>query len=107
MPASENRLINGNTSAPVVTAAMAIVHRWETDGYVGDEEMLKLARALRGEQGLPIVDIDVPMPPVKPPKEDTKRMRLFIWNGFCSDYTDGLAFAISKNEKEARKQIIK
>ena len=47
MPASENRLINGNTSAQVVTAAMAIVHRWETDGYVGDEEMLKLARALR------------------------------------------------------------
>lgn len=33
------------------------------------------------------------------------RMRLFVWTGFCSDYTSGLAFAIAKDETDARKQI--
>jgi hypothetical protein len=35
------------------------------------------------------------------------KLRLFIWTGFCPDYTDGLAFAIAKDETEARKMIVK
>ncbi len=35
------------------------------------------------------------------------RFKLFIWSGFCSDYTGGLAFAIAKDEADARKQIEK
>lgn len=34
-------------------------------------------------------------------------MKLFIWTGFSPDYTSGLAFAIAKDEKDAREQIIK
>jgi len=34
-------------------------------------------------------------------------MKLFIWTGFCPDYTSGLAFAIAKDEPEARKLLIK
>ncbi len=34
-------------------------------------------------------------------------MKLFIWTGFCPDYTSGLAFAIAKDEAEARKLVIK
>lgn len=34
-------------------------------------------------------------------------MQLFIWTGFCPDYTSGLAFAIAKDETDARKQIEK
>ena len=32
-------------------------------------------------------------------------MKLFIWTGFCPDWTDGLAFAIAKDEAEARKLV--
>ena len=35
------------------------------------------------------------------------KLRLFIWTGFSPDYTDGLAFAIAKDEADARKQIEK
>jgi len=34
------------------------------------------------------------------------KLKLFIWTGFCPDYTDGLAFAIAKDETEARQLII-
>ncbi len=34
-------------------------------------------------------------------------MRLFIWTNFCPDYSGGLAFAIAKDEADARKQIEK
>jgi hypothetical protein len=34
-------------------------------------------------------------------------MKLFIWTGFEPDWTGGLAFAIAKDEKEARKMIVK
>lgn len=34
-------------------------------------------------------------------------LSLYIWTDFCPEYTDGLAFAIAKNEKMARAQIIK
>ena len=34
-------------------------------------------------------------------------MKLFIWTGFCPDYKGGLAFAIAKDETDARKQIEK
>ncbi len=33
-------------------------------------------------------------------------MKIFIWEDFCPDYTGGLAFAIAKNEAEARKLIV-
>lgn len=33
-------------------------------------------------------------------------MRLFVWEGFCPDYTDGLAFAIARNIEEAKKLVI-
>ena len=31
-------------------------------------------------------------------------LRLFVWDGFCPDYTSGLAFAIAEDETDARKQ---
>ena len=34
-------------------------------------------------------------------------MKLFIWTGFSPDYTSGLAFAIAKDETEARALIEK
>ena len=34
-------------------------------------------------------------------------MKLFIWTGFSPDYTSGMAFAIAKDESEARKLIEK
>lgn len=33
------------------------------------------------------------------------KLKLFIWTDFCSDYTQGLAFAIAEDEADARKQI--
>ena len=33
--------------------------------------------------------------------------RLFVWADFAPDYTSGLAFAIAKNEGEARKLVMK
>ena len=33
------------------------------------------------------------------------KLRLFVWNDFCPDYTSGLAFAIARDEKDARKLI--
>ena len=35
------------------------------------------------------------------------KRKLYVWEGFCPDYTDGLAFAIAKDEVEAREIIIK
>lgn len=35
------------------------------------------------------------------------KLKLFVWNGFSPDYTDGLAFAIARNETEAKKLIEK
>ena len=34
-------------------------------------------------------------------------LRLFVWTGFSPDYTDGLAFAIAKDEADARNLIEK
>lgn len=34
-------------------------------------------------------------------------LRLFVWTDFSPDYTSGLAFAIAKDETDARKQITK
>ena len=34
-------------------------------------------------------------------------MKLFIWTNFFPDYSGGLAFAIAKDEMEARKMIEK
>ena len=35
------------------------------------------------------------------------KLKLFIWNGFCPDYSGGLAFAIAKDQKDAEKLVIK
>lgn len=34
-----------------------------------------------------------------------KKLKLYVWTDFCSDYTPGLAFAIAKSEEEAREMI--
>ena len=33
------------------------------------------------------------------------KLKLYIWTGFCPDYTYGMAFAIARDESDARKQI--
>lgn len=38
-------------------------------------------------------------------KVDDGGLKLFVWSGFCPDYTDGLAFAVAETEDEARKMI--
>jgi hypothetical protein len=35
------------------------------------------------------------------------KLKLYVWTGFCPDYTSGLAFAIARDETDARKQIEK
>ena len=42
----------------------------------------------------------------KATKKKSKLM-LYVWTGFCTDYTSGLAFAIAPSEKNARKQVSK
>jgi hypothetical protein len=33
------------------------------------------------------------------------RLRLFVWEGFCPDYTDGLAFAIAESAEKAMELV--
>lgn len=33
-------------------------------------------------------------------------MKLFVWTGFCPDYTGGLAFAIAETHEQARQLVI-
>ncbi len=35
------------------------------------------------------------------------KLRLYVWTGFCPDWSDGLAIALADSEDDARKQIIK
>ncbi len=35
------------------------------------------------------------------------KMRLFVWERFCPDYTGGLAFAIANDLEQAREMITK
>lgn len=37
----------------------------------------------------------------------SEALRLYVWRGFCPDYTDGLAFAIAENETQARELVEK
>ena len=41
------------------------------------------------------------------PKKRKSRLKLFIWTGFSPDYTNGLAFAVAKDETEARELVLK
>jgi hypothetical protein len=34
-------------------------------------------------------------------------MRLFVWEGFCPDYTDGLAFAVAETVEQAQELVTK
>lgn len=36
-----------------------------------------------------------------------KKLRLYVWTNYSPDYTDGLAFAIARDEIEARKLVTK
>jgi len=38
-------------------------------------------------------------------KTKKPELRLYVWDNFNPDYTEGLAFAIAGSEKEARKLI--
>lgn len=33
-------------------------------------------------------------------------MKLFVWTGFCPDYTDGIAFAIAETIEQAQQMVI-
>lgn len=35
-----------------------------------------------------------------------RKFKLFVWTGFAPDWTSGLAFAIARDEAEARTSII-
>jgi hypothetical protein len=37
----------------------------------------------------------------------TSKLKLYIWTDFCRDWSGGLAFAIAKDETEARKLVEK
>lgn len=37
----------------------------------------------------------------------TVTLKLYVWENFCPDYSDGLAFAIAENETEARALVEK
>ena len=34
-------------------------------------------------------------------------MKIYVWEDYCSDYTEGLAVVVAKDEGEARKLLIK
>ena len=34
------------------------------------------------------------------------KLKLFIWTNFCPDYSGGLAFAIARDEADAKKLVI-
>lgn len=36
-----------------------------------------------------------------------RKLKLFVWTGFCPDYNGGLAFAVAEDEVEARELIEK
>lgn len=36
-----------------------------------------------------------------------KKLKLFVWTGFCPDYKGGLAFSIAENEVEAKELVEK
>ena len=33
------------------------------------------------------------------------KLKLFVWTGFCPDWSDGLAFAIAENIQQAKKLV--
>jgi hypothetical protein len=39
--------------------------------------------------------------------EASKKLKLYVWEGFCPNYYDGLAFAIAVSEEEAIELIEK
>ena len=38
---------------------------------------------------------------------ENKMIKLYVWISFCPDNTDGLAFALASNLKEAKELVIK
>lgn len=34
-----------------------------------------------------------------------RKLKLYVWTGFQTDYTEGLAVAIARDEKQARKKV--
>lgn len=43
----------------------------------------------------------------QPQKKKRRRLKLFVFEGFSPDYTDGLAFALARNEEHAKELIEK
>ena len=43
----------------------------------------------------------------KSKEQPMSELKLFVWTDFAPDYTGGLAFAIARDEIEARKLIVK
>lgn len=37
----------------------------------------------------------------------SKKLKLFVWQGFCPDYTSGLAVAVAETEEQARELVCK
>ena len=38
---------------------------------------------------------------------DINKLKLFVWTGFCPDWSGGLAFAIAETETEAQEMVVK
>jgi hypothetical protein len=36
-----------------------------------------------------------------------KQLNLYVWEAFCPDYTEGLAFSIAETVEQAREMVIK
>lgn len=51
--------------------------------------------------------MEIRHPPRRGRRAVSTQLRLFIWTEFSRDYTAGLAFAIAKDETEARQLIEK
>ena len=39
-------------------------------------------------------------------RKEPVKLKLFVWTGFCPDYSDGLAFAIAEDAEQAMNMIV-
>jgi len=53
----------------------------------------------------PIRDRMFPIFNASKPEKKKPKLNLYVWNNFCPDYSDGLAFAIADTLTEAKKMI--
>ena len=43
---------------------------------------------------------------IREEESEMRERKLYVWEGFCPDYTSGLAFAIAKTESDARRIVV-